>query len=147
MNGSNALLDSQAIHQHNWPQCDNVVEIQCGWNGVSCWKPRCGGRKWPPSEKGGAEIWAPSLLLQAFTGVIQSLHSHLRLKRHWFRLVTETGTGKKNLVSDYRGIKAQKNNCSDQPLTAFCRRAWRMLQSEDLLFHSAAFDKCLEFKS
>ena len=64
------------------------------------WRP-----KMAPSEKGRSRNLGPSLLAQASTGAIQPLHLQLRLRRQRFRLVTETGIGKKNLVSDYRGTR------------------------------------------
>jgi hypothetical protein len=61
-----------------------------------------------PSRKAGAKIWALRCMVW-HSGVLQSLHIQLRLKQHMFRLVTETGTGKKNLVSDYIGSRSAGN--------------------------------------
>jgi hypothetical protein len=70
--------------------------------------PKCSrglGAENGPSRKAGAKIWTLRCMVW-HSGVLQSLHIQVRLKQHMFRLVTETGTGrkkKKNLVSDYLG--------------------------------------------
>jgi hypothetical protein len=73
------------------------------YNGVGTSVRRVGNRsRGVEAENGllpfseGAGIWARRSSLRRRQARFSRFHPQLRLKRQWFRLVAETGTGKKN---------------------------------------------------